>query len=229
MDKAVVRDPNLVGGDPKWSDLIRTRIVDRLLGLRVASERYRDAVPNESGCLFPFFCRNQVQRAELVVWTPPAPVRQFLFHRSTSTCVTSRPLAEGTRSCWTLQETGGREHNANRDDATRCICVGAIGPPNLPIVVDGVAVTTARGTRVCGTIARSEQAVRRRPHTLCLCSPPRHRHRAVAPNRRNTVVYGQCGPRTIAVYRVGLAMPSGSSPRNSASSNRAPCMMPSSA
>ena len=79
MYEAVVRDLNLVGTDPERGDLVGTRIVDCLLGLGVASKGYGDAIPDERGGLLSLLRRDEIQRSNLVVLTPPAPVRQFLL------------------------------------------------------------------------------------------------------------------------------------------------------
>src|SRR5436190_3439744 len=74
---AVIGHADPVGAEAEHRELVRRRVVHRLLGVRVAGQRHRHAVAHERGRLTALLGRDQVERADLIVLTPAPPVGEL--------------------------------------------------------------------------------------------------------------------------------------------------------
>src|SRR4026207_1645727 len=76
---AVVVDRNPIRPDALHRHFVRTWIVDGLLRIRVGGHRHGYSFFHERGCLTSLGRRDQIERADLIVFSPSAPVGELGF------------------------------------------------------------------------------------------------------------------------------------------------------
>ena len=79
MRDAVIADRDAIGTNPVHRDLVRIGIVDCFYGIDVSGQRHGDAIFHQTGRLLALRRRDQVQRANLIVFSPASPVRERLL------------------------------------------------------------------------------------------------------------------------------------------------------
>src|SRR4029453_1555330 len=79
MSNSVERDSDTIGTESKHLVLIWLWIIYRLFRIGVTGERDREALLDQSSSLFPLCRRDEVHRADLIVFAPAAPVIEVLL------------------------------------------------------------------------------------------------------------------------------------------------------